>query len=213
MIKVFFGEDRVRAKKEIENFLGTDYEVIDCADLTEQDLPTIFHGATFFDSGKRRILLRDFTANKPIADHFAEHIEDYSNTTHDVVFFETKLDKRSVFYKSLKEKLDFKEFSAPVTNNFKELQDIYTTAKRSGEKAIAKLRKIEHQEDPIMFFGFLVSQALKDFSLNPTSASQKRALKELAKIDLQMKSSAVEPWLLVETALLSLNTSFFSKSS
>lgn len=202
MIKVFFGEDRVRAKKEIENLLTTDYEVIDCADLTEQDLPTIFHGATFFDNGKRRILLRDFTANKPLADHLAERLDDYATTTHDIILFETKLDKRSVFYKSLKDKLDFKEFSAPVTNNFKELQDIYVTAKKSGEKAVAKLKKIEHQEDPIMFFGFLVSQALRDFSSNPTSTSQKRALRELAKIDLQMKSSTVEPWLLVETALL-----------
>ena len=200
MIKVFFGEDRVRAKNEIEKLLGTDYEVIDCADLTEQSLPTIFHGATFFDNGKRHILLRDFTANKPLADHLAEHLPEYINTTHDIILFETKLDKRSIFYKSLKDKLEFKEFSAPTTNNFKELQDIYTTAKKSGEKAVAKLKKIEHQEDPMMFFGFLVSQAIKDFSSNPSS-NQKRALKELARIDLQMKSSTVEPWLLVETAL------------
>ena len=48
MIKVFFGEDRIRAKNEIEKLLGTDYEVIDCVDLTEQSLPTIFHGATFY---------------------------------------------------------------------------------------------------------------------------------------------------------------------
>ncbi len=204
MIKVFFGDDRIRAKQEIAKFLGENYEIIDCADLTEQDLPTIFKGATLFDDGNRQILLRDFTANKPIADHFAEHIADYATTPHSVAIHETKLDKRSVFYKTLKDVLEFREFTTPATTNFSNLQEIYRIAKTDGKKSIALLRKIEHQEDPVMFFGFLVSQAIKDFSAHP-GAREKQVLKSLAATDLQMKSSTVAPWLLVESALLTLS--------
>ncbi len=204
MIKVIYGDDRIRAKQEIAKTLGENYEVIDCADLTEQDVPSIFLGTTLFDEGPRHILLRDFTANKALADHLTEHLADYANTPHQIILFETKLDKRSVFYKTLKDKLDFKEFATPTTNKFSELQDIYRTARRDGKKAIALLQKIEHEEDPIMFFGFLVSQAMKDFSSTP-GAREKQTLKTLAAIDLQMKSSTVEPWLLVESALLALS--------
>ena len=203
MIKVFFGDDRIRAKQEIAKFLGEKYEVIDCVDLTEQDLPTIFKGTTLFDDGPRQILLRDFTANKPIADHFVEHIAYYATTPHSVAIHETKLDKRSIFYKTLKDVLEFREFTTPATTNFSNLQEIYRTAKTDGKKSIAMLRKIEHEEDPIMFFGFLVSQAIKDFSAHP-GARERQVLKSLATIDLQMKSSTVDPWLLVESALLTL---------
>ncbi len=203
MIKIFFGDDRVRAKQEITKFLGEKYEVIDCTDLIEQDLPTIFKGTTLFDDGNRQILLRDLTANKPLADHFIEHIADYTTTPHSIAIHETKLDKRSVFYKTLKDSLDFREFATPATTNFSNLQEIYRTAKTDGKKSIALLKKIEHQEDPIMFFGFLVSQAIKDFSARP-GARERQALKTLAAIDIQMKSSTVDPWLLVESALLTL---------
>lgn len=201
MIRVFYGEDRVRAQQEIAKCLGADYEVIDCADLTEQDLPSIFLGTTFFDTSARHILLRDFTANKQIADHLG----DYQNTPHEIILLETKLDKRSTLYKSLKDKLEFKEFAPPVVNKFSQLSDIYRTAKKDGPAAVKLLKKVEPSEDPIMFFGFLVSQALKDFSLRPEGAREKQILKKLAAVDLQMKSTATEPWLLVESALLGLS--------
>ena len=65
MIKFFYGDDRVRAKQAIESFLGTkDYEVIEGADLTSSDLPSIFLGNSLFAS-TRAILIRDFATNKP----------------------------------------------------------------------------------------------------------------------------------------------------
>ena len=203
MIKAFFGEDRVKAKQEISKALGDNYEVIDCAELSEQDLPSIFLGATFFDAGGRKIMLRDFTANKAISEHFVEHFDEFKKTSHSIVMFESKLDKRSVFYKSLKDKLEFKEFSAPAVNNFSRLMDIYRAAKVDGKKAVDLLRKIEHEEEPIMFFGFIVSQAMKDFAARP-GVQEKKALKTLAEIDLKMKSSSVDLWLLVESALLTM---------
>ena len=66
MIKFFYGEDRVRAKQAIEKFLGdTNYEIIEGADLTPADLPSIFLGNSLF-ADTRSILIRDLTANKPV---------------------------------------------------------------------------------------------------------------------------------------------------
>ena len=42
MIKVFYGDDRVRAKNAITKFLGDKYEIIDATDLTPSDLPNAF---------------------------------------------------------------------------------------------------------------------------------------------------------------------------
>ena len=192
MIKIFTGDDRVRASAEIKKLLGENYEVIDCADLTPKDLPSIFKGTTIFDA-HRRILLRDFTANSAI---YSE-LTNYLDTPHDVILLETKLDKRTVTYKEIKDKLEIKEFKLPPKTDFTEVFNIYKVAKKDGQKAVAMLKKIEIEEDPIRFTGLLVSQALKDF--NP------KVLKELSNLDIKMKSSKIDPWLLVESFLLKIS--------
>lgn len=198
MIKIFYGDDRVRAKNQITEILGQDYEVIDGADITIDDLPSIFLGASLFAS-HRKILIRDFTASKLVYDE----LEKYLTTPHDIILLETKLDKRSATYKSLKDKLEFREFKLPENTDFRIIFDIYRTAKTDGKKAIKMLEKIKPSEDPIKFTGLLVSQALKDYT-NHQGIKEKRALKELAKTDLQMKTTKVDPWLLVESFLLRL---------
>ncbi len=198
MIKVFYGDDRIRAKQEITNTLGSDYEVLDGVDIDINALPSIFLGASLF-AEKRKILIRDFTANKLI---FGE-LEKYLNTPHDIILFETKLDKRSATFKALKDKLEFREFKLPENTDFRIVFDIYRTAKQDGKKAIKMLEKIKPNEDPIQFTGLLVSQAIKDYVAHP-GTKEKQALKELAKTDLQMKTTKVEPWLLVESFLLRL---------
>lgn len=198
MIKVFYGDDRVRAKQEIIKNLGNDYEVLDGNDIEKNNLPTIFLGASLFVD-KRKILIRDFTANKLI---FNE-LEKYLNTPHDIILLETKLDKRSTTYKALKDKLEFREFKLPENTDFRIVFDIYRTAKKDGKKAIKMLEKIKLNEDPIQFTGLLVSQAIKDYVAHQ-GITEKRILRELAKTDLQMKTTKVEPWLLVESFLLRL---------
>lgn len=200
MIKVFYGDDRVRAKQEITKLLGESYEVIDGPEIIPSDLPSIFFGTTLF-AAERKILIRDLTANKPIYDE----LEKYLNTPHDIILFETKLDKRTTNYKNLKDKLEFKEFKLPETQDFRVIFDIYRTAKTNGKKAVEMLEKIKPTEDPIKFAGLLTSQALKDFASHP-GPKEKQALKLLAKKDLQMKTTKVEPWLLVESFLLELST-------
>lgn len=200
MIKVFYGDDRVKAKQEIEKLLGKDYEVIDAADLTDQDLPTIFLGASLF-AEKRKILIRDLFANKPAAEKFVN----YLNTPHDIIILELKLDKRSAAYKELKDQLEFKEFKLPEEKNFSIVFDIYTTAKRDGKRAITMLESIKQDQDPMMFFGLLVSQAVKDFSRNQ-GTKEKRVLKELSKLDILMKTTTSQPWLLIESFLLQVSS-------
>ncbi|MBR3324389.1 hypothetical protein IKG24_02565 [Candidatus Saccharibacteria bacterium] len=200
MIKIFTGDDRVKAVSEIKKLLGDNYEVIDCADLTKRDLPQIFKGRTIFDAGARHILLRDFTAN---ADIYSELIN-YLDTPHQVILLETKLDKRTATYKEIKTKLEIKEFKLPPTVDFREVYNIYNVAKRDGKKAVEMLRKIELEEDPIRFTGLLVSQALKDYQSRQGS-KEKQVLKALSRLDLNLKSSKIDPWLLVESFLLKIS--------
>ncbi|MBR3270072.1 hypothetical protein IKG07_02385 [Candidatus Saccharibacteria bacterium] len=191
MIKIFTGDDRIRANQEIKKLLGENYEVIDCADLTPKDLPKIFKGTTIFDA-HRRILLRDFTANNNIY----KELMNYLDTPHDIIILEAKLDKRTATYKEIKNKIEIKEFKLPPKTDFSAVYNIYNIAKRDGKRAVEELRKIEPDEDPIRFTGLLISQALKEF--NP------RILKELSKLDIELKSSKIDPWLLVESFLLKI---------
>lgn len=200
MIQVFYGDDRVRAKSEISKILGENYEVYDGPELESTDLPNLFLGNSLF-SDARSILIRDFLANKTIADK----LQDYLDTPHNVILFELKLDKRSTVYKTLKDQITFKEFALQKNPNLKLVFDIYKTAKTDGKKALTILSKIKPEEDPMMFFGLLVSQAIKDYSLKQ-GIKEKRALKELSKLDLNLKSTSYQPWLLIESFLLRLSS-------
>ena len=198
MIKVFYGDDRVHAKAAIKDFLGENYEILDGTDISTNDLPNIFLGASLL-SPERSILIRDFTENKAIYNELPKFI----NSPHKIILFESKLDKRSAIYKDLKDKIEFKEFILPKNPNLNLIFDIYKTAKQNGPKAVAMLEKIKQDEDPIMFFGLLASQVIKDFSIHQ-GIKEKKILKELSKIDLQIKTTKVEPWLLIESFLLRL---------
>ena len=201
MLKFFYGEDRVRAKAAIEKFLGTkDYEVIEGAELTPEDLPSVFLGNSLF-ADTRAILIRDLTANKLVY----EKLPDYLSTPHQVAILELKLDKRSATYKSLKDRAEFQEFVLPKNPNLNLVFDIYRTAKHDGIKAVKMLEKIQSEEDPIMFCGLLISQALKDFS-QKQGTKEKRVLCELSKLDLALKSTSIQPWLLVQSFLLRLSS-------
>lgn len=200
MIKIFYGDDRTKANQEIKKALGSDYEIIDGSDINPADLPSIFYGASLF-TPVRKILIRDFTANKPAY----EQLPNYLATPHDIIIFETKLDKRSATYKALKDQLEFKEFKAPEDPNLQLIFGIYRTAKTDGKKAIQMLSTIKPNEDPIKFTGLLISQALKDFTTKQ-GKKERAILKELSKLDLQMKSAKIDPWLLVESFLLRLST-------
>ena len=198
MIRIFTGEDRIKAKQEVAKILGDDYEVIEGVDLMVGDLPSVFKGASLFVE-QRNILIRDMAVNREVF----EKLPEYLDTPHNVIILELKLDKRSVAYKAVKDKVEIREFALPKDKSANMVFDVYRTAKKDGKQAVKMLEEIRPMQDAMMFFGLMVSQALKDYKMRQ-GVKEKRALKELAKLDLDMKSSKVEPWLLVEGFLLRL---------
>ena len=200
MIRIFTGENRIRANQAVSQILGENYEIIEGTDLTPNDLPSIFQGASLF-SVKRNILIRDLSDNKPTF----EKIPEYLDTPHDVIILELKLDKRSATYKMLKDQIEIRDFPLPKDPNINLVFDIYRTAKVNGKKAVKDLDKIKHHEDPIRFCGLMISQALKDYRAHQ-GTKEKRALKELSKLDLDLKTTSLEPWLLIQSFLLRVSS-------
>lgn len=200
MIKIFTGEDRVRAKKAILDFLGPNYEVIEGADLTSSDLPSIFLGQSLFTK-TRKILIRDLSNNQSVFNELPQ----YLHTPHQIAILELKLDKRSSAYKTLQNQVEIRDFPLPLDPNLGLVFDIYRTAKTDGEKAVAMLEKIKSSEDPIMFFGLLASTSLKDYQ-KKQGIKEKRVLKELSILDRKLKTTSLKPWLLIESFLLRLSS-------
>ena len=200
MIKSYSGEDRVKALSEIKKFLGVNHETIDGETVTVDDIPSLFFGATFFDT-ERRILINDLSKNTAVF----ERLPDVLNTPHKIALLDFKIDKRTTTYKALKGKIDFFEYEITRPPVYRIAYQIYDQAKTNPKKALELLKPLETEENPIAFTGLLISKALKDYDATP-SAKTKQALKLLAKTDLAMKSTNYDLWLLVETFLAQLST-------
>ena len=144
--------------------------------------------------------MRDILANRAIH----EDLPKYLDTPHKVVFWEMKVDKRASVYKALGGKVEFKEFVMPRDRNAGLVFDVYKTAKRDGARAVMMLDKIKNEQEPMMFLGLMVSQAIRDYAARP-GVKERRALLELSKLDMQLKSEAkISDWLLIESFLLRL---------
>lgn len=198
MIRIFTGDDRVRAKREIEKILGSDYEVIEGVDLEATDLPTVFYGNSLF-TDKRKVLIRDLNENKAAWEKLPEYLE----SPHEIIIWEGKIDKRTTLYKEIKDKVEVREFILPKDRNAGVVFDIYKTAKWNGKKAVEMLESIKLNQEPMMFVGLMASQAIKEYAMRQ-GVAEKKVLKELSKLDMTLKSTATEPWLLIESFLLRL---------
>lgn len=199
MIRVFTGDDRVRAKQEIAKFLGDSYEVFDGPDLLVDDLLNICLGNSLL-SEVRSVLIQDLSKNKPLF----EKLPSYLETPHKIAILEHKIDKRSVVYKALNEKKLIQNFELSKSADYGKVFNIYSVAKHDGEKAVKMLEDIKDQEDPIMFFGLLASSALKDYNIRQ-GTREKKVLKLLSQLDLRIKSSPIDPWLIIESFLARLS--------
>ena len=107
MIKIFYGNDRVKARAMIDRLLGKNYEVIEAENLTRGDMDSVFLGTSLFGE-TRNILLKSLSENKECW----EVLPKYLKTTHNVIVWENTVDKRSVTYKALagESDVEFKEF-------------------------------------------------------------------------------------------------------
>lgn len=200
MLRVYAGDDRVAVQKAVRRALGVDYEVFEGENLQIADLPSVFQGTSLFGAEIRQILLKDVAENAPVW----EKLSDYVDTEHNVVVWETKLDKRSVGYKKLKTTgVEITEFSQQKPPEAGLVFGILDTALSNGAEAVKMVEKIELTQDPYMFFGLMVTQTLKKFEVRNGSLERK-VLKKLATLDMQMKTTALDPWTLVKAFLLEI---------
>lgn len=196
MIKIFYGENRKMAEAAVKRLIGQDYEVFDGEKLQADDLPTIFRGTSLFDTGKRRILIKNLSENSEAWGKVPE----YKDTEHDVAIWEMKLDGRLNGTKLLKSAgIEMEEFKSPVT---KPLFGLLNMALRDGEAAVRELEKRESEQDPYLLVGLLVSDAIKNLQNSGGRGRERKVLKELADLDRRMKTTSIETWILVKGFLL-----------
>ena len=227
MIKIFYGNDRVKIAAEVKKLLGDSYEVFDGENLQIDDIVNIFKGTSLL-AEKRNILLKDLTEKRKGAEEdenvaagssaetiannglaagksssdFYEEISKYADTEHNIVIWETTLSQKKSFKDFVKDnKIEVKKIDAPKATDMGRVFGIFDLALRDGEQAVKQLEEIEKDQDPYMFFGLLVSQALKRYDWR-SGQKEKRILKELAKVDLQLKSTTVKPWILIKSLLV-----------
>lgn len=201
MIKIFYGDDRVKAERMIKKQFGEDYEVVEGAELNEGDMANLFLGNTFF-SDKRRILIKDMGENRECF----QKLTDYLGTSHDVILLESKLDKRTATYKQLKTaKIEMVECKLPEKIDSRKTFDVFDYAwNGQADKAIKIIESMEKEQDAYMFIGLMVSQAIKKYETRQ-GTKEKLVLKILSELDIETKSSQLNAWELVKIAILRIS--------
>ena len=201
MIKIVCGDDRARAEKWVKRQLPEQYEVVEGAELTLDQLVNIMKGNTLFDD-KRNVLIKDFGEN---GDVFGR-IVDYKDTKNNIIRWKSKLDKRTSTYKKFKDAgVEINEYKMveQVRNN--EVFDVFELAvKGNGIKAVKLIEKIQKDQDAYSFVGLMVTQAIKRYDTKQ-GMKEKIILKKLAELDIQTKSSQIEPWELVKIFILQIS--------
>ena len=197
MIKIFYGDDRVKARAMADKLLGDSYEVIEAESLTRADMDSVFLGASLFGE-TRNILIKSLAENKECWAMLSK----YADTTHTIILLENSVDKRSATYKELAKikSVEFKEFrlAEPIDKSL--VFDIFDVAyRRDGAKAIKMCEKIEITNDPFMFLGLMTTQAFKKLELRERRAAE--VVKILGKTDMIMKTATIEPWTAIKMAL------------
>ncbi|MCL1839961.1 hypothetical protein FWF89_03135 [Candidatus Saccharibacteria bacterium] len=199
MIKVFCGEDRMGAQREVDRVLGEDYEVIEGETLLLEDLPSLFLGTSLFGE-VRRILVKDLGENTACWEALPKYLE----SSHTIIIWESKLDKRTATYKSLqKQKVEMKEFVLAEAPEKKLVFDVLDVAWRGdGKRAVGLIEQIEITSDPFMFVGLMVSQVMRKLESGDKKAG--RAVKLLAACDMKMKSTSIKQWTLVKATMVEI---------
>lgn len=209
MYKIFTGDDRVEILKRIKSELGEDYEVFEGDRLAIFDIMNICIGTSLFGAS-RKILLKDLTLARKTGGEeervdFYEELLKYPETPHKIIIWESVTPIKKTykdFVKNSKAEVIKVMEKKPV--DIGKVFDIYDTALRDGKKAVAMLKEIEEKQDPYMFFGLLVSQALKKYDYHQ-GAKEKRVLEALSQLDIQMKSTTISPWQLLQAFLLQVS--------
>lgn len=223
MIRVFYGNDRPRISAEIKRILGEDYEVFDGENLDVAGLVNIFQGNSLF-AKKRKILIKDLTparkygtsvATSVVQNHektevdatdFYEKIAEYVKTPHEIIIWETTVSQRKSYKDFIKlPGVEAKKFDTAKKYDAGKVFDVFNVALDDGPRAVKMLEEIKSENDPYMFCGLMASQAIKRYSWRQ-GRKERAILKELSKLDMQLKTTAVAPWSLIESFLVRLSS-------
>ncbi len=200
MLKVFYGGDRLAARKAIDMLFWSDYEGVEAENLERVDMDTIFYGTSIFGD-KRKILVKDLSENKSCW----EAIPKYIDTPHDVIIWNAVTDARTTTYKELKAaKVEMRAFQ--IVEN-KEEQFIAFNAMADAlrgdtKAALLKCEKMELKSEPYLVIGAFTSEACKHLA---TSRKAREAIKILAKADMDMKSTGLDGWNVVKSAVVKIS--------
>ena len=199
MLRIFYGNDRVKTQKEIRRILGEDYEVVEGADLKLVDLPSVFMGSSLLTS-ERKILIKELSAVK---ENF-EKLEDYLDAPNEIIIWENNVDKRTSLYKKLVKKAEVREFKLIEKIDKNLAFNIYDVALYDGKKAIRMLDKVMLTDDPYKIVGAWAWKAIDNFKKRG-GRKEKRVLLELSKLDMLMKTTSCQPWTLLRAFLLQVS--------
>lgn len=197
MIRIFYGNDRVTARKMAERILGTDYEVIEAENLARDDMDSLFFGTSLFGT-ERRILLKGLAENKECW----EALPNYLETTHLIVLLEASFDKRSSVNKALakSKSVELKEFKLPEKlDKFAAFEPFDAAFRGDAKMAMKKCDALMATNDPYALIGLMATQAIKHIDGKNQKAVE--AVKILAETDMAMKSAEIDAWNLVKIAL------------
>ncbi|MDO5481256.1 MAG: hypothetical protein Q4F60_02845 [Candidatus Saccharibacteria bacterium] len=201
MIYVFTGNDRMKIQKEVEKILGKEYEVFEGSELKGEDLMNICRGTTIF-TDERKILVKDLTGKSEVGIDAYEILGKYAGETKNtIVIWETTVSRKKTYRDFVKMKNVSAKKIEMVAKRDNRVFDVYKTAICDGEKAVKMLEEIRGDNDPFMFFGLMASQAIKDYQFR-SGVMEKKRLKALAELDMEMKSSEIDEWVLIEGFLL-----------
>jgi hypothetical protein len=200
MIRVFYGDDRVGISKAVERVLGEGYEVVEGSEIGAMDMANVFFGGNLF-SEKRRIVVKDLSEGAGWGE-----LSKYLGTPHEIILWETGVDKRTILWKELvKAGVEAREFKTAEPVERKVVFDILDTAlSGQGKQAVGMVEQIEATNEPYMFVGLLISQVLRKMEMR-AGEKEKRVLAELSKLDINMKTTSTEPWLLVKAFLVRIS--------
>ncbi|MBQ3326074.1 hypothetical protein IJG79_02940 [Candidatus Saccharibacteria bacterium] len=213
MIYVFYGSDRLKISQEIKKFFGEEYEIFNGENLTADDIPNLFLGRSLF-ANQRKILIKDITpargessklANTLGERDFYELAMEYTDTPHDIVIWETNISPKKGFKDFISNsQVVAKKYDQTPQIDMRKVFGIYNTALVDGARAVKMLNEIKDQEDPFMFVGLLSTQVIKSYEKRQ-GRKEKRALRELSKLDIAMKSTNYDPWVLISSFLLQVS--------
>lgn len=214
MIYVFYGTDRIKISAKVKQILGENYEIFNGENLSADDLPNLFLGRTIFSS-QRKVLVKDITPARGESSRlsntlgerdFYEIAAEYLDTPHEIVIWETNISQKKSFKDFIKlPQVEAEKIDQAAQVDFRKVFGVYDAAWTDGKRALRLLEEIKAKEDPYMFVGLLSTQAIKSYERHQ-GRKEKRVLKELSKLDIAMKSTSYDPWMLISSFLLQISS-------